>query len=138
MGSLTRDAILASPDLPTESVAVPEWGGTVMVRGLNGTERDAFEAESYRVRGKDVEINRANLRSRLLVRAIVDDQGKRIFTDDDIAMLGAKSAAALDRVMEVAQRLSGIGNDDVEELAKNSDSDLAASSTSTLPANSAA
>jgi hypothetical protein len=37
-----------------------------------------------------------------------------------VEALGKKSAAALNRVFEVAQRLSGITDDDVEELAKNS------------------
>lgn len=137
MSLLTREAILAAPDLPTESVSVPEWGGTVLVRGLTGTERDAFEAESFAARGKDVEINRVNLRARLVTRTIVDDAGKRVFTDQDIAILGSKSAAALDRVFEVSSRLSGLGARDVEDLAKNSDSGLAAGSTSGSPGNSA-
>jgi hypothetical protein len=34
-------------------------------------------------------------------------------------LLGEKSAAALQRVFEVGQRLSGLSDDDVEELAKN-------------------
>jgi hypothetical protein len=41
---LTRDAILQAPDLQGEDVAVPEWGGTVRVRGLSGAQRDAYEA----------------------------------------------------------------------------------------------
>ena len=42
---LTRDEILESEDLATETVSVPEWGGSVIVRALTGTERDAYEAE---------------------------------------------------------------------------------------------
>jgi hypothetical protein len=38
----------------------------------------------------------------------------------DINTLGQKSAAALDRVYEVAARLSKISKEDVDELAKNS------------------
>lgn len=138
MSSLTRDAILAALDLPTETVDVPEWGGSVVVRGLNGTDRDAFEAEMFQSKGKDTELNRVNLRSRLLVRTVVGEDGKRLFTDTDIAPLGAKSAVALDRVFGVSMRLSGIGEKDVDELVKNSDSGPGESSPSIYAGNLAA
>ena len=44
MTYLSRDAILQREDIKTEDVEVPEWGGTVRVRGMSGVERDAFEA----------------------------------------------------------------------------------------------
>jgi len=44
--------------------------------------------------------------------------GDRLFADADIAALGSKSAKALDRVFAVAQRLNGIGSDQVDQ-AKN-------------------
>ena len=43
-----------------------------------------------------------------------------------IDALGAKSAAPLDRCFEVAQRLSGISEADVEELTKNSEATASA------------
>jgi hypothetical protein len=51
---------------------------------------------------------------------VVDDQGKRIFTDEDIEALGNKNAAPLDRICDVARRLSGMGRAEKEKLAKNS------------------
>jgi hypothetical protein len=39
----------------------------------------------------------------------------------DITALSKKSAAALDRIFQVAQRLSGIGQEEVEETVKNSE-----------------
>jgi len=44
-----------------------------------------------------------------------------LFTDADVKALGMKSAVALQRVFDVAQRLSGITSDDVDELAKELD-----------------
>ena len=41
-----------------------------------------------------------------------------MFTDADVVALGAKSAAALDRIYDVATRLSGITDEDVEEIAE--------------------
>lgn len=130
MPLLTRDAILAAPDLLTEEVSVPEWGGTVLVRGLTGTERDAFEEEMIVRRGQHRDVNLANFRARLLVKAVVDKAGKRLFTRADMEALGCKSAAAIQRVFQVAMRLSGMSDEDVEELTKNSEPGQSGSSTS--------
>ena len=123
MNLLDRDAILGAQDLPTEDVSVPEWGGTVRVRGLTGSERDAWEASLVQGAGtKHARLVLADVRARLLARTIVDEEGKHIFGDGDIKALSAKSAMALERVFKVAQRLSGLTDEDVEELAGNSDS----------------
>lgn len=118
---LSRDAILAVDDVQYEDVEVPEWGGRVRVKSLTGKERDALEASMIVGKGKNANVNMSNLRAKLVARAVVDEDGKRLFNDDDIAALGAKSAAALTRVYEVAQRLSGITQEDVDELTKNSE-----------------
>ena len=121
MSYLTRDAILKVDDLPFEDVEVSEWGGTVRVRGLTGAERDAFEAEMVELRGKKARFNMQNFRAKLVVRSVVDRQGERLFSHQDAEPLGKKSAAALQRVFEVAQRLSGLTDTDVEELVGNFD-----------------
>lgn len=122
---LSRDQILKADDLPTEDVDVPEWGGTVRVRGLTGTERDSYEAAmlNFRTKGRkvDSEMDMSEFRVRLVAKAIVDAEGKRLFSDRDVRALGMKSAVALNRIYEVAERLSGLTSEDVEELAKNSE-----------------
>jgi len=130
MSLLTRDAILAAPDMLTEEVPVPEWGGTVLVRGLTGTERDAFEEEMITGKGKNRDVNLSNFRARLIVKSVVDKSGKRLFTQADMVALGGKSAAAIQRVFQVAMRLSGMSEEDVEELTKNSEPGQSDSSTS--------
>src|SRR5262245_59600915 len=117
---LNRELILQADDLPRERVDVEEWGGHVFVRTLTGAERDAFENETvlFRPKGQSAPnmdaMNRT--RARLCARAMCDEEGRRIFTDQDVEALARKSAAALDRVYEVAARLSKIGQKDVEEL----------------------
>lgn len=123
MAVLKRDAILQAQDLPIELVAVPEWGGEVCVRALTGAERDAFEQSIVEQKGKSTKMDLHNLRAKLVSLTVVDEDGKRLFTDSDAKLLGNKSAVALNRVFEVAQRLSGLKPEDVEELTKNSESD---------------
>ncbi len=129
MALLTRDQILKAQDLPSEDVPVPEWGGTVRVRALTGAERDAFEQSIVEQRGRSTRMNLQNLRAKLVALTVVDEEGNRIFSDSDAKLLGKKSALALNRVFEVAQKLSGLTSEDVEELTKNSESDQSEDST---------
>lgn len=118
---LDREAILKANDIEKREVYIPEWGGSVYVRGMTGRERDQFEASIIRQRGRDTEINMKNARAKLVVMCTVDQEGNRLFTDADIALLANKSAKALDRIFAVAQELSGITREDMEELTENLD-----------------
>lgn len=122
MGYLTADEILSADDLPSEDVDVPEWGGTVRVRGMDGTSRDCFEASMVNDKGDGVSTARAleNYRARLAALTLVDADGKRLFRSDaEVKRLGTKSAEALTRVVEVASRLSGLTAADMDELVGN-------------------
>jgi hypothetical protein len=118
---LTKNEILQAQDIQREEVPVPEWGGVVLVRGLTGKQRDGLEASMIEGKGKNANVNLMNLRAKLVARSVVDEDNKRVFEDADIPALTEKSAVALNRVYEVAQRLSGITQEDVDELTKNSE-----------------
>ena len=130
MTLLSKTAILAAQDLQTEDVEVPEWGGAVRVRSFTGRERDAFEASMVRGDGRDRKVDLTNMRARLVGLTVIDETGQRLFTDDEVDLLGAKSGAALDRVFAVAQKLNGLSGADVEELSINSSGVPSAVSTS--------
>ena len=121
MGLLTREEIQEVEDLQQEEVPVPEWGGSVIVQGLSAKERDIFEQSIVLLdeSGKDYRTDMQNLRAKLVARTVVDEDGNRLFSEDDIAWLGEKNGAAIDRIFAVAQRLSGLAEADVEDLVKN-------------------
>lgn len=136
--SLSRDDILGAADILFETVPVPEWKGDVILRGLTGEERDAWEASRRQIRNlgtKQQEIvpNSDNARASLLVKCIVDESGERRFTDRDAPALGAKSGRVLDRLWDVAARLSGITEEEEEELAGNSEAPTSGASASPSP-----
>ena len=120
MTLLSKTAILTANDLQTEDVEVPEWGGAVRVRSFTGRERDAFEASMVRGEGRDRKVDLTNMRARLVGLTVIDETGQRLFTDEEVDLLGAKSGAALDRVFAIAQKLNGLSGADVDELSKNS------------------
>lgn len=113
---LDRAAILAAEDHTTERVAVPEWGGDVLVRTMSGRDRDLWEQFLY---ADNRETARRNIRSSLCAACVVDEAGETLFSEEDLDALAAKSAAALDRVYEVAARLNRVTPADVDELEKN-------------------
>lgn len=128
-----KDQILGADDRLSEDVPVPEWENVkVRVRGLSGSERDAYEAKLVQVRsvGKDVELRLKDFRSRLLVRCLYDPEtDERIFGDNEVASLGSKSGVVIDRLHDVAIRLSGMDSEAVGRAEGNSESDPSDSST---------
>lgn len=119
MALLTKDQILSANDVRARDVEVPEWGGSVRVRGMMGTERDDYEQKMVERRGNKIEANLTNARARLVSMCVIDEAGDRLFSESDVKQLGSKSAAALTRVYEVASQLSGLSADDMEELSEN-------------------
>lgn len=118
MSLLTKEQIFQADDLKSELVKTPEWGGEVYVRSLTGTDRDAFEQSLLDLDTK--EVNLVNARSKLCALTIVDEKGKRLFSEADVVKLGKKNGIVLGRIYEVAERLSGLGKSDIKELVKNS------------------
>lgn len=125
MAVLTREQILATT-CSREVVKVPEWGGEVIVADMGATARDQFERWCL----ANHDSGFVGVRATLASYAVVGEDGARLFTPDDVAALGEKSAAALDRVYEVARRLNRLSKKDAEELEKNSASATTEGSTS--------
>lgn len=134
MRLLSAAEILGADDATYELVAVPEWGkdAGVRLRSLSGEERDAFEKGSVKVTGKGKNETREvvldGIRARLVAASAVDEKGERLFTDAQAAALRKKNGAVLDRLFAVAQRLSGLSKEDVDELAGESEADPNSSS----------
>jgi hypothetical protein len=121
MALLKRKDVVSVSDIKTETVSVPEWGGEVLVRGLTGEQRNQFEMSVLDSQTKAVNLDQ--ITAKLVAASVVDESGKQLFDQPgDVEMLGGKSAVALYRVGTVAQRLSGLTKEDVDELLKNSGS----------------
>jgi hypothetical protein len=130
MAVLSRADILKATVTPRETVVVRELGGEVIVRGMTGIERDAFEASCFEGRGKKRDFNMRNLRAKMVAFCCIDEQGHRLFTDEDVIALGAVRADVIDKLFAVAQRLSGMRDEDVDELGLSSATQTTSSSPS--------
>jgi hypothetical protein len=123
---LDRAAILGKTAMPTQDIAIPEWDGTVTIRAMTAGERDRWEGyvRTYR----DVDI-----RARLAIGCVCDQDGNLLFTEADLPAMSALNGKALDRIFEAAVMLSKIGRDDLDELKKNSKEAEPVASSSSSP-----
>ena len=84
-------------------VNVPEWGGTVRVRSLTGRERCLLWRQR---RNPRKEFSDGGVYAMAVSFAIVDEDGDRVFNNQDIPGLGRKSAIPIMRIYRAILRLS--------------------------------
>ncbi|MGH0031740.1 MAG: phage tail assembly chaperone [Myxococcota bacterium] len=119
-GYLSLDAIKRAPDINFRDVPVPEWGGTVRIRSLTASDRAKFDAKLLTVRqqmriGQSVDDQELSIehhahqaRVLLVTLSLCDENGSRIFTDEQTEIVGAKGSAAIARIYEAASELNGM------------------------------
>lgn len=109
----------------------------VYVRQMSGRERDTFEQSLLKetkdkngtVTGYDRSL--VDFRAKLAVLTICDEEGTAILQPNDYETLSINmSARRLEKIVNEAQKLNAVTDDDKEALVKNSDGDQIAASTS--------
>jgi len=109
--SALRDQILSVVDVQTEEVHIPEWGVTVLCKGMTGRERSNYFEQAQ----EDTAMWK--YAPRMIVANVIDPDTKEpIFTNKDIDAIADKSGAALDRLAKVISRLSGFGEEAEKEM----------------------
>lgn len=116
---LTAENILDNDDRSEVFVEVPEWGGTVRLLELSGDDRDKFDTWVNNNRSEDGKANLTGMRALLVGLCLVDEKGKRLFSDDAIERkLGKKSGSVLGKLFEEASKLNGLSAEVHEEIAE--------------------
>lgn len=94
----SMDEILAAPDI--EYTTVPGWNGLIRIGSLTAGDMiewtEANDGEAKRTAGL-----------RLIVKSLVNSEGKRIGTDKDISKLRAKSHKVTEQVVKAILKLNG-------------------------------
>lgn len=117
MGLLSKDQILNADDRKHIDVEVPEWGGTVRIAILSGIDRENLEREFANL--SEGERSKYSVRAFMVALSVVDENGNRLFTKKDMEQLNKKSWRALELIQSRVSELNGIGDAQVEKLAKN-------------------
>lgn len=121
MGLSKAELLAKASKLPTERVVVKELDGTVfLVKGMSGEQRDAWETSLVRGRGSNRKVDTLNIRAKLVAKCLYWEDGTRVYEDAEAGELGQWRVDVLQRLFEVAQRLSGVSDKDADELEQRS------------------
>ena len=113
---LKREEILSKVSLKKETVLVEAWGGEVIVSEMSGAMRDSWEQSLTQRDGSGKTVSP---RAKLVPLTVVDDQGQRLFKDEDLESLGKLSSEALEMICAAALRVNGLGSAEIEKSKKN-------------------
>ena len=108
--TLSRDDILKRPELV--SVDMPEWGGAVLLRPLSAKASMAIVGDDQ---------PQSAVAAKLIVASLVDEAGETLFAEDDIGLIEDLDAKAVLRLSREIMRLNGLGGDDIERTAGESE-----------------
>jgi len=128
MGELLNSSkLLEREELQIQKVEF-ENGDFIFVRQMTGHERDTFE-NSLLKKNRDgkgnivsIEQNTDDFRAKLAVVTICDDKGNLLLKPTDYPQLSKNmSAKRLEKIINVAQKINAITEEDKENIIKNSE-----------------
>jgi hypothetical protein len=128
MKTLTFDDIKNAPARATESVDVPEWGGSVRLREWSGAELLDFY-------GVQPSLGKFDVMLRVVAQSLVGDDGAPVFPDvaAGVEVLRDRPYAIVMRLCEVAMRLNKLNAAASDELVKNSEASRSGDSPTDSP-----
>lgn len=134
MKILTREDLLKKEDLKKEKVDLGK-NEHVFVRQMTGRERDRFEQSLLKEvidnKGQS-EFKRSldDFRAKLAVHTVCDEEGNNLLRPEDVSILSQNmSAARLELIVNKAQELNRISEEDKKNLTKNSEAAQSGNST---------
>lgn len=122
----TKDMFLSKDkELAFEDVPCPEFGKDIRVRvqEMSGQERDEYDSSLWTHSSRGQKLNLSNATALLVSMSCINEDGSKMFDQSDVISIGKRNGSrVLKRIAAVAQRLSGITDEEIETLAKNSTS----------------
>ena len=125
---LTREQIQESArtaKIDRELMVVKEFGGDgqIFVRGMSAKEQDRVE-ESFRIKTgrRTGQIDMTNFRAAMVAKVVVNEQGERLFSDNDAEWLSKFKSGIHDRIIAKSRELSGGTEEEIDEMGKGSGS----------------
>lgn len=102
---LTKDMILSAKDIQVKELKIDEWNGSIYIRKFNGFSREKIENLAMDCNKKN---EYSNFRTKVLIEGISDENGFKIFSDDDIKKLSEKNGEVLDRIFKAVMSFNGL------------------------------
>jgi hypothetical protein len=106
MPTLNREKLLkAKVDVPRETVDLPEFKGSVIIKGLTGKEQSAFHKL---IRTKGAQVDEETFTAKLVVLCMVDDKGERMLKDHEWELVYDWPTSVYNRITAAAMRVNGL------------------------------
>lgn len=115
--ALNKAAFFSKLGLPASKTVNIDGLGEVRVKPLTLSMQEQWEREILSEEGamrEDISI-----KASLIVKTVVDEEGRLIFNSDDIQAISELPAAPMNKLFTAAQELNNVTQDDIEELKKN-------------------
>jgi hypothetical protein len=129
MGQLLgKEQLLKGDELKKEKLEFND-GNYVYVREMTAHEKNTWEHSLYKtVKGpkgqQDMQMDLSDYNSKLAVCTLCGEDGKLLFSFNEYKKLGdSMSAAKMDKIVEVSQRINGITDEEKENLLNSSEAD---------------
>jgi hypothetical protein len=118
---LSASEILSRDDRPVTEIPVPEWNGIVRTRPLTLVEQ-AEHSNVVHAPLKESETEHDRARTQILdylFRVLVNEDGRPLFTFDDLEKLQRQSGPVLQWLFEETLKANGIDREANEDAEKN-------------------
>lgn len=109
MASTTAAEFIAAKGLDVKEFKIPGLSAPVCMRSLSGLDMERAEAAAKRLKLSAVAL--------YLAYAICDEDGKRIFADDQAGEIWSKPMRMLKPLMEGMREMNGVSADEIAESA---------------------
>lgn len=114
-------AVIVDDQVVAEEVTEEEY---VYVRQMSAHEKSIWELSQVEKSGQgkkiSYDVTLDDYRAKLAVVCVCDEEGELLFQPNDYKLLSLNiSASKLEKIVDVAQRLNAISEEDREEMVKN-------------------
>lgn len=108
---LTATELLAFTNLPTEKFELPNFGGSILIRGLRKSEQMDLRKKASRADGS---FDETALEIGMLAAGIEEPK----FTEEQVSQLAQLSAGVYDSILLRIAELSGVGANSLKNAEK--------------------
>lgn len=113
-----REYLLNEAIKPLDKAETSFYGKPVFVREMSAAERDDFEMAQVEA-AKTGDALR-NFRAKFVIRVLVDENGERVFKDEDAEVVGKMKPNEIRRVFDVGCKLNALTPEDEKDILKKS------------------
>ena len=133
MALLNRNQILEAKDIKTKVIPVPEWGGDIMIKQLSAKEYNDITMNMVNIRkmaakqlskkkNSDENLEDAinelaikNQKILLIIKSIVDENMKPLFTEADLELLYQKNTNVIDKIIAEIEEFNAVSTEDAKK-----------------------